>query len=326
MRLDLVEHAAAAQTVLFDKTGTLTEGRLSLGWHVISLECNKERYSRRDWWATVAAVERHASSHPLREAISAAAEVQGGQGDEDTGHPLVTNAKYSPGKGVQGWVALRNQKPVHVAIGSKAFLKSLGIDVDLSPIPQKWRSGVNTTVCVAIAKSQAGIIVLQDRLRPCARDLVRDLISDGLKVGMITGDSWTAATHVARSLDIPQGRVHAELLPLDKAEIVRMSKKQGSVLAVGDNFNDMAAFSEASLGVYTGRGHNDGHGAEAALLQDSGPNGTDLKRLYKLLVLARRVTSRVRQNTYISLGYNLIALLIASGALQQIDSRLELTP
>ncbi|KAF4447582.1 heavy metal translocating p-type ATPase [Fusarium austroafricanum] len=295
-------------------------GQLELAWHHTS----HKGYSA-DPWSIILAIERHAGDHPLTRAIVRIAEAQCGRA---TILPSVTNARYEPGRGVQGWVSLENGYLLHVAVGSRGWMKSLGIEVDWSLIPQEWRSTINTTVCVAFNKEQIGIIVLKDKLRPCAQPLISGLLNQGLEVGIITGDSWAAATTVAQALRIPRGNVHAELLPLDKARIVKEAKRNGPVIVVGDNYNDMAAFSEASVGVYVGCDDHDTHGADAAIHTISGAEKHEmgLVRLLRLIKTAKATVRRVHQNTYISFGYNIMALFLASGFLQQFDRRLVLTP
>ncbi|KAF5625187.1 P-type ATPase [Fusarium tjaetaba] len=324
-RLNVVEDAAVARTVLFDKTGTLTVGQLELVWHHITLKGDLMQFCPADPWSIILAIERHAGDHPLTKAIVCAAEAQC---DGATILPSVTNARYEPGRGVQGWVSLRNGSLLHVAVGSRGWMKSLGIEVDWSLVPQEWRSAISTTVCVAFNKEQIGIIVLKDKIRPCAHHLISGLLNQGLEVGIITGDSLAAATTVAQVLRIPTGNIHAELLPLDKARIVKEAKKNGPVIAVGDDYNDMAAFSEASVGVYVGCDDRDTHGADAALHAIKGADEQDmgLVRLLRVIETAQATLRRVQLNRFISSTYNIMALSLASGLLQNFDQRLVLTP
>lgn len=341
-----VENAASIKTVLFDKTGTLTTGKLSINWHVIEPHWSETTQQKQEWWAMVGAAEHHARKHPLSLPIIRESEMRMKSASDIEPRVSVTRAHYEPGKGVQAWIVLEEKAPIHVAVGSRSFLTSLGIKLDTSQVPETARLSVGTLVCVAIDHKQAGLLLCGDVIRPSARRLVKNLSRQGVQVGMLTGDSWNAASVVARSVGIPVDHVYAEMLPLDKAQVVRDEKRRGPVMVVGDNFNDMAAFAESSFSVYVGSGHAGAGGTDAMLLPVAGvggerlevlvteseevdtntQDGVDLEKLQTMMVLAQQTVGKIRQNKFLSLAYNLVALTLASGALEGIHPYLIVSP
>lgn len=345
-RRDRLENVAGVKTVLLDKTGTLTTGKLSVSWRQLSQVWNVSQQKEDEWWALVGAIEQHAGKHPLALAIAQESEAQRASAS-DTKQPRVSviRARSEPGKGVQGWAVLGDKPPVHVAVGSKGFLGSLGIKPNLSSVPETVRSDVGTLVCVAIDQKYAGILLCRDTVRFSARRLVQSFSRRGVRVGMITGDSWSAALLVARSVGISTENVHAEMLPLDKAQVVRASRQQGPVMVVGDNINDTAAFSESSFSVYVGSEYGDAGGTDATLLplaaeafreaacmRDSEASATiaedsiDLENLRYMTLLARKTAGKIRQNELLSMAYNILALTLASGVLQRFNHHLVFSP
>jgi P-type E1-E2 ATPase len=69
---------------------------------------------------------------------------------------------------------------------------------------------------------------------------------------LVTGDNLRAAERVAAQLGIEE--VHAEVLPGQKADIIRELQKLGRVAMVGDGINDAPALMQADVGVAMGAG------------------------------------------------------------------------
>lgn len=134
-------------------------GKLSVSWHFLSPEWTVSRQKQTEWWTLVGAVEQHAGQHPLTVTITRESGAQTQRASDSTAPVSVTCVRYKLGKGVQGWIVLDDRPPVHVAVGSRGFLKSMGIEPDVSSVPEAVRSDVATTVCVAIDENYAGILV-----------------------------------------------------------------------------------------------------------------------------------------------------------------------
>ncbi|MBW3646161.1 MAG: HAD-IC family P-type ATPase [Actinobacteria bacterium] len=97
-----------------------------------------------------------------------------------------------------------------------------------------------------------GLIALGDQIRPDARAALDEMRRQGITPVMVTGDNRRAAQRVARELGIDG--VRAEVLPQDKAEIVRDLQRDGRVAMVGDGINDAPALVQADVSIAMGGG------------------------------------------------------------------------
>ena len=106
---------------------------------------------------------------------------------------------------------------------------------------------------VAIDGRLAGLIGVADPVNPSASEAIRSLHNDGVKVMMLTGDSRSTATAVARKLGIDD--VEAEVLPDQKRHVVqRLKTASRKVAMAGDGVNDAPALAEAHVGIAMGTG------------------------------------------------------------------------
>jgi cation transport ATPase len=100
----------------------------------------------------------------------------------------------------------------------------------------------------------AGVLAIADTLKADAADAVAELARRGIAVVMVTGDNRLTAEAIARQAGI--GEVRAEVLPGEKANIIRaLQKKKGARVAmVGDGINDAPALMQADVGMAIGAG------------------------------------------------------------------------
>jgi Cu+-exporting ATPase len=106
---------------------------------------------------------------------------------------------------------------------------------------------------VAVDGKLAGILGVADPIKETSKEAIQQLHAQGLRVVMLTGDSKKTADAVAKKLGIDQ--VTAEVLPDQKANVVRELQKQGRVVAMaGDGINDAPALAQAEVGIAMGTG------------------------------------------------------------------------
>jgi Cu+-exporting ATPase len=135
------------------------------------------------------------------------------------------------------------------------------------------------------------------------------LRAEGLRVVMVTGDNWATARAVARTLGLDD--VIAEVLPEQKAEIVRRLRAERRVVAMaGDGVNDAPALAAADVGIAMGTGTDVAmESAGITLVQG------DLRGIVRARRLSRATMRNIRQNLAWAFVYNLLGVPVAAGLL-----------
>ncbi|GLY38506.1 carbonate dehydratase [Amycolatopsis sp. NBRC 101858] len=221
-----------------------------------------------------------ASEHPVARAIADAARERFGT------LPSVADFRSTPGLGVEGVVEGRK-----VAVGRAASGSAL------------------TTVAVTWDGEVRGTLAVADTVKPTSAEAVRRLRGLGLTPVLLTGDGAVVARAVAAEVGIE--RVIAEVLPKDKADVVRGLQEDGKVVAmIGDGVNDAAALARADLGLAMGTGTD--VAIEAAdLTLVSG----DLRAAADAIRLSRRTLRTIKGNLFWAFAYNVAALPLAAAGL-----------
>ncbi|MGB5538801.1 MAG: heavy metal translocating P-type ATPase [Gammaproteobacteria bacterium] len=298
----LIRHAEALETmervdtVVVDKTGTLTEGRPQL----VAVQ-SADGFTDDEVLQLASSLER-ASEHPLADAI-----VRGAQERHVT--LLPTDAfEAVAGQGVTGSVDGRR-----VALGNAGLLESLNIDPgDLPQRAGAGRAQGQTVMFVAIDGRAAGLIGVADPLKDSTPEAIRALHAAGVRVVMLTGDNRTTAEAVAGKLGID--RVEAEVLPEQKAGIVRQLQAEGRIVAMaGDGINDAPALAQAHVGIAMGTG-TDVAMESAGITLVRG----DLRGIVRARHLSRHVMRNIRQNLFFAFIYNALGVPVAAGVLYPV--------
>jgi Cu+-exporting ATPase len=231
---DAFQTFGQVQRIAFDKTGTLTEGRFA----VREVEALREPAEL----LALAAAAESSSEHPLGAAIAAAAAEKGAALPPAQEFEAISG--HGVGAVVEGAVVVVG-RPSFVAEGTS------GLGQLAERVAELEEAG-RTVVAVSRDGKLQGVIALGDEIRAGARAALEEMRRHGLTPVMITGDNRRAAKRVAAELGIDE--VRAEVLPQDKAEIVRDLQRHGRVAMVGDGINDAPALAQADVGVAMGGG------------------------------------------------------------------------
>jgi len=287
-----VEQLATLQGIAFDKTGTLTCGHLA----VLDVRPFHTGISA-DRLLQLAAATETQLRHPVARALVAHAQTILG-----LELPPCDNVQFVIGMGVTGEVAGH-----HIHIGSERYLHSLGISTRkarfyLSDVERLGHIGL----LVALDGHLAGVIACSDAPRPEARAVVAGLRQRGVReIVMLSGDRDGVARRIAQAVGID--KVYSEVLPQDKAAIVRELRLAGGPFAmVGDGVNDSPALAQADVGISLIDGADIARAAADVVLMEEG-----LHLLLPAMDISRDALSLVRQNYTLIAGANTLALALA---------------
>lgn len=290
---EALEIMEKVDTLVVDKTGTLTEGKPKLVSVTVSTDFNEEVLLK-----LAASLER-ASEHPLAEAIV--------QGAEEKGIVLVNTNNFQSvtGKGVTGQVEGHS-----VVLGNLKLLESLNIVAgDLPEQADRQRAEGQTVMFIAIDNKAAGLIGVADPIKDTTPEAIQDLHKEGVQVVMLTGDNLTTAKAVAARLDID--RVEADVLPEQKAAIVKQLQSEGRVVAMaGDGINDAPALAQAQVGIAMGTGTDVAMESAGVTLVKG-----DLRGIVRARRLSRATMRNIRQNLFFAFIYNSAGVPVAAGVL-----------
>jgi Cu+-exporting ATPase len=291
---EALEVAHSVTVVVFDKTGTLTEGRPSVAAILPAEGTTREELLR------LAAALQQASSHPLAMAMLDKAR------EERLVLPESRDAKALPGRGVEGVVEGQT-----VTLGNTRLLRELLVDdAKLAADAQSLESqGKSVSWLVGSERERRrllGLLAFGDTIKTTAAAAVARLHELGIKTVMLTGDNQGAAAAVARELGILD--VRAEMLPGDKAAVVKELRDAGEVVAfAGDGLNDGPALAAASVS-YAMAGGADVANETACITLMRG----DPRLVADSLDISRKTYSKIKQGLFWAFGYNVLGIPLAA--------------
>ncbi len=296
----LIKDAAALETLekidtlVVDKTGTLTEGKPSLQ-KVVALEGFSE-----DEVLRYAAAAEASSEHPLARSI-----VEGAKSREVKITVSAQEFESDPGLGV--WANVDGRR---VTVGNLRLMQREAIeDRELQALAESAREQGQTAVFVAVDGKPAGLLCVADAIKSTTAEAVTALHKEGIRIIMLTGDNARTAKVVGEALKIDE--VVADVLPADKAAVIKRLQAEGRVVAMaGDGVNDAPALAQAQVGIAMGTGTDVAmQSAGVTLLKG------DLRGIAKAVRLSRRTMKNIRQNLFFAFAYNALGIPVAAGVL-----------
>ena len=271
---DSIERLAEVDHIIFDKTGTLTLPELDV---VNSAGIPQDVLDLAGRLAL-------ASHHPVAAAVARASNAKS---------PLAGIVEQ-PGQGVRGFV-----DGEEVRLGRPSFCEAdelakeiLSLDPEVSVVA--FRRG---DACYVFAVRQ--------RVRPDAQAVVSALQARGIAVEILSGDREPAVRAAAQTLGINGWR--AGVTPAEKIARIEDLKRQGfKVMMVGDGLNDAPALAAAHVSMSPiSAAHLSQATADLVFL------GRPLAPVVAAIDFSRKALHLMRQNLWLAVGYNLLAVPIA---------------
>lgn len=310
-----LEVAHKVDTVAFDKTGTLTVGQPRL-LSLTSASAVENQPASSDALLRLAASLQSGSEHPLAHAVVQHAK------SKDLEIPKPDDVKAVPGFGTEGVVEGQN-----LLLGSLRWMTSLEVPSGVwQSEAERWQAQ-GATVSVLAEKSSSGVQALAvlafgDEPKPGVAQALRVLRERGLRLVMISGDNQGAAQAMALRLGLKPEEVFAEVLPGDKAALVKslQTDAQGQshvhvVAFVGDGINDAPALAAADVGLAMANLNVNGQrGGTDVAMQAAGITlmRGDVALVAGALDISARTVAKIRQNLFWAFAYNAAGIPLAA--------------
>ena len=300
-----LERLAKVDKVFFDKTGTLTQLPMKVqnifldpGCLLSFSQTTSRLTPEKEFLQIIGSIENE-SEHPLAKAI-----VEFAKSNQ------VTFSKPESFKALSALGVKAELNYKQIVIGSVRLMSAegLGMSTNISEQATAWREAGHVVVYAGWEGQVVGLVGLGETVREEAKDVVHQLQSRGLELGVLTGDDESAGARWQQVLGIP---VKAALTPDEK-----MNQLAENAAMVGDGINDGPALAAATVGLAMNHGTDVARtAADIVLMRD------DLHVIPWLVDLSRESMRRVRQNLGWAVIYNLIGVALAmAGLLQPVFS------
>jgi P-type Cu+ transporter len=293
-----LQQALKIKAVVLDKTGTVTRGEPALTDVVVSPAWGQGK----DRLLTLAASAERGSEHPLGTAVVKAA--------KEAGLALFDPADF---RAIEGHGLRATVDGQTVLIGNRKLMRDQGVETQaLDDAATRLQQDAKTTMWIAVNGQAAGVIAVADTVKDGSAEAIRAMHALGLQVIMLTGDNRATADAISRQVGID--RVMADVLPADKANVIKQLQSEGLVVAmVGDGINDSPALAQADVGMAIGTGTDVAIEAADITLMSG-----DLRGVPRAIHISRATMNVIRQNLGWAFGYNIALIPIAAGVLATV--------
>ena len=294
---EALERAGRINMVVLDKTGTITRGRPTVTDVVVAANGSKTRPNLTgDALLQLVASAEKGSEHPLAEAIVAAATERGLSFGTLAGFEAVA------GHGILAQVDGRQ-----VLVGNLRLMQSHGLALNgLQQDVDRLQTEAKTIALAAVDGEVAGVIGVADEIKDGSVEAIAELHRLGLSVTLLTGDNTATANAIGKAAGVD--RVIAEVLPADKAAVVKGLQAEGKIVAmVGDGINDAPALAQADVGIAIGTGTDVAMAAAPVVLMSG-----DLRGVPRAIALSRATMRTIKQNLFWAFFYNVILIPAAA--------------
>ena len=281
-----LEQTGKTHIVVFDKTGTLTQGMPSV--------TDVVKYS--DMLLPYAYSVENKSEHPLADAIVEYAEKGNVKLLECTDFSSLT------GSGLKGIVDNKT-----ILAGSYKFISSkINISNEVTEKVNHFADEGKTPLLFACDDELLGIIAVADKIKDDSISAVNELKNMGIRVVMLTGDNKRTADAIGKQLGVD--RIISDVMPEDKANVIKELKQFGRVAMVGDGINDAPALTQADIGLAVAQGTDIAIDSADVVLMNSKPSD-----VCSAIKLSRRTLINIKENLFWAFIYNAIGIPLAAG-------------
>ena len=291
---DALQTAGKITCLLLDKTGTVTQGKPV----VSNIDVLNKNYSTLNIIQLAASIEA-GSEHPLATAILSEA---------NKNHLALEKVAHFEAVSGFGVTAVINNQVI--ALGNKALMDLKNINtLGTTELIDKLAAQGQTPILLAVDNTIVGIISVADPIKEDSAKAVQRFNALGIRVVMVTGDNTITANAIAQQAGISE--IRAQILPQDKANIVREFQANGEIVGmVGDGINDAPALAQADVGLAIGTGTDVAiESADIVILQGS------LIKVAEAIQLSKFTVTNIKQNLLGAFFYNTISIPVAAGLL-----------
>lgn len=286
---EAIENINKIDTVVFDKTGTLTTGKFEV---TEIIPAGRSTESDKTELLKLAASVENLSEHPIARAIVEKHRDVTGSGNSEMYD--VTEFKTDSGIGIEAKI---NGKVYKLGGANLAGRDNL----------LKDKTGGMQNIYLFENDEAVAEFILKDSIKENAGKVVADLIDNGYKVSIISGDSNAATKRIADELGITD--YHAQVLPGRKQDIISGLQAEGNRVAMaGDGINDAPALTKADLGIAIGTGQDIAiQSADVILVKG------DLEKIPAMFKISKKTIRIIKQNLFWAFFYNAAAIPVAAG-------------
>lgn len=290
---EAIELMRKVNTLVIDKTGTLTLGKPKL----VTVKTFGS-ISENELLSLSAGLEQ-SSEHPLAAAIVTGAK------EKQISFSSAQDFKSVTGKGAHAEVSGHR-----IAIGNKALLQEIGVDLEnAEQEADRLREDGQTVMYAAVDGKLAGLLGVTDPIKETTIPAIKALRDIGIKVIMMTGDNKKTAEAVAKKVGLDG--FFADVLPQGKADLVKKLQSEGRFVGMaGDGINDAPALAQAQVGIAMGTGTDVAMNSAGVTLIKG-----DLTGIVRARALSEGTLRNIKQNLFFAFVYNALGVPVAAGIL-----------
>ncbi len=286
---EALENAHKVKSIVLDKTGTITKGKLN-----VSKIYNYSNIEENDILQDIASIENK-SEHPIARAIVNEAE------NRKLTLKGVKEFKALSGLGVTGIVDENKY-----VIGNLKLMNENNITVNNDKDFNSLINDGNSVLFVGRNEELVALLGVKDTLKENIKDVISNIKAKEIDVIMLTGDNEKTANVVAKEASIE--KVIANVLPSQKADVVKELKKDGIVMMCGDGINDSVSLVTADIGVSVSSGTDIAMDSSNVVIMND-----NLDRINDLILISKKTITNIKQNLFWAFAYNICMIPIAMG-------------